>query len=300
MSEPSERNPLGGLARSIDHLFASRDAPDSDVPDAVPSADGVPDPAERMLHPAVRLVAELGIERDEDRRLALVDELARAGLPAAHALADGLARTDDRFARRVYLDALISLAPVSLPVVEAMMDDPRWFVVRNGAAVLGEVGGERALELLVVALGRPEARVRREALLALAKMGGDDAGQLALGMLEDQDTDVRAAAAQAVGALGVQKAVKPLMRMLQDEDDPDLTLVALHALGQLRDPGAVHAIERHAVGSFLRRPPPDIRVAAYQALRHIGTPHARRLLNQAVDDRDSAVKAEVRRLLGMR
>jgi HEAT repeat protein len=89
------------------------------------------------------------------------------------------------------------------------------------------------------------------------------------------------------------------MAMLEHEDDPDLTVAALHSLGLLEDPAAVQAIERHAVGSFLRRPPQDVRIAAYRALRHIGTPRARRLLNQAVDDRDPSVKAEVRRLLGM-
>lgn len=295
MSDTPERS---GLARSIDQLFTSgRGARDGDaraLEDAPLATDGG-----AMLHPAVPLVAELARERDDERRHAIVDELARLGEPGADAIADALGQTEDRFARSVYLDALISLAPVSLRVVEEMMDDPRWFVVRNGSFVLGEIGGPRAVELLVGALARPEPKVRREVVLALAKAGGDDAGQLVFGMLDDPATTVRVAAVSAVGALGVQRAVKPLMRMLEEEDDPDLLLAALHALGHLRDPAAVHAIEHHAVGSFLRRPPRDLRIAAYGALRHIGTPHARRLLNQAVDDRDPAVKAEVRRLLGM-
>ncbi len=295
MSDTPERS---GLARSIDQLFTSgrgtRDGAARALEDTTVATD-----EGAMLHPAVPLVAELGRERDDDRRHAIVDELARLGEPGADAIADALGQTEDRFARSVYLDALISLAPVSLRVVEEMMDDARWFVVRNGSFVLGEIGGLRAVELLVGALARPEPKVRREVVLALAKAGGDDAGQLVFGMLDDPATTVRVAAVSAVGALGVERAVKPLMRMLAEEDDPDLLLAALHALGHLRDPAAVHAIERHAVGSFLRRPPRDLRIAAYGALRHIGTPHARRLLNQAVDDRDPAVKAEVRRLLGM-
>ena len=295
MSDTPERS---GLARSIDQLFSTgrgtRGGEARTLEDGPLEAG-----ATAMLHPAVPLVAELGRERDDDRRHAIVDELARLGEPAADAIADALGQTEDRFARSVYLDALISLAPVSLRVVEEMMDDPRWFVVRNGSFVLGEVGSPRAVELLVGALARPEPKVRREAVLALAKAGGADASQLVFGMLDDPSTTVRVAAVSAVGALGVERAVKPLMRILAEEDDPDLLLAALHALGHLRDPAAVHAIEHHAVGSFLRRPPRDLRIAAYGALRHIGTPHARRLLNQAVDDRDPAVKAEVRRLLGM-
>ncbi|MEX2472109.1 MAG: HEAT repeat domain-containing protein [Gemmatimonadota bacterium] len=295
MSDTPERS---GLARSIDQLFTTgRSARDDEPPTGGNGA--VEAEGSAMLHPAVPLVAALGRERDDDRRHAIVDELARLGEPAADSIADALAQTEDRFARSVYLDALISLAPVSLKVVEEMMDDPRWFVVRNGSFVLGEIGSPRAVELLVGGLARPEPKVRREAVLALAKAGGVDASQLVFGMLDDPATTVRVAAVSAVGALGVERAVKPLMRMLDQEDDPDLLLAALHALGHLGDPAAVRAIEHHAVGSFLRRPPRDLRIAAYGALRHIGTPHARRLLNQAVDDRDPAVKAEVRRLLGM-
>ncbi len=293
MSETPDRNKLGGLARSIDALFS---APRDGLPES--GSDG-PSAEEGMFHPAVPIVAKLGHERDDHRRHDLVDALARLGEPAVDVLASALTQTDDRFARKVYLEAMISLAPVSLSVIEEMMEDPRWFVVRNGTYVLGEVGGPRSVELLMGALANPEAKVRREGVLALAKIGGEDAAQLVYGMLEDPATTVRVAAVSAVGALGVARAVKPLMKMLEDEDDPDLLLAALHALGHLKDPAAVHAIERHAVGSFLRRPPPDLRIAAYQALRHIGTPHARRVLNRGVDDRDAAVKTEVRRLLGM-
>ncbi|MDZ7780501.1 MAG: HEAT repeat domain-containing protein [Gemmatimonadota bacterium] len=285
MSEASERPRGGGLARSIDAFFTGSDEKAS--------------PASQPADPATRLVAELAVEREEERREELFDACARLGLRAARALADALATTEDRFARRAYSDALIRMGADGLPVVEEMMDDPRWFVVRNGVSILGEVGGERAVELLTGALARPEPKVRRDALLALAKQGGSDAGQLAYGMLDDPTAMVRAAAATAAGELGVERAVRLLQRMLANEDDPDVTLAVLHALGRLADPGAVQAIERQAVGSFLRRPPPDVRIAAYRALRHIGTPRARRLLNQAVDDRDPAVKAEVRRLLGM-
>ena len=55
--------------------------------------------------------------------------------------AKALASTDDRFARRVYVETLIAIGRPCMPVLESMMEDPRWFVVRNGVAVLGEVGG---------------------------------------------------------------------------------------------------------------------------------------------------------------
>jgi HEAT repeat protein len=298
MSEVSERNPLAGLARSIDALFSAREeiAGASEVSGNGATRGAI---ASDGRAEAERLVAALALERDDARRRSLIDQCASLGMPAALALSDALARTNDRFARRIYLDVLSAMGPACMPVVVDMMEDARWYVVRNGVWILGEIGGERAVGFLTRALARPEAKIRRDALLALAKLGGADAGQLALGMLDDPDRNVRIAAASAVGPLGVSRAVKPLIAMLEDEDDPDLTVAALHSLGLLKDPGAVQAIERHAVGSFLRRPARDVRIAAYRALRHIGTPRARRLLNQAVDDRDPSVKAEVRSLLGM-
>lgn len=298
MTEVSERSQLGGLARSIDALFSSRNGSDA-VADGTEATSSVGDATPEARAEADRIVAALATERDDQRRQELLDACRRLGLPAAVALARALGSTEDRFARRAYLEAMIAMGGTCMPVVADMMEDSRWFVVRNGVAILDEIGGDEALGLLTGALARPEPKVRRDALLALAKVGGPDAGQLAYGMLDDPDRTVRAAAAAAVGSLGVARAVRPLVTMLEEEDDPELTVAALHALGLLADPGAVQAIERHAVGSFLRRPPPDVRIAAYRALRHIGTPRARRLLNQAVDDRDLFVKAEVRRLLGM-
>ena len=60
------------------------------------------------------------------------------------------------------------------------------------------------------------------------------------------------------------------------------------------------AIEKHAVRELFAKPRTNVRIAAYQALNHIGTPHARRLLNQAVSDKDPEVKRVVKELLHIR
>jgi HEAT repeat protein len=301
MSDALEGRQLGGIARSIDALFRMPVAPEAGV-ERGGAEEHTAASAEilEVRDPVVlELVDELGRARDEDRRQVLTAACVSHGVHAAEVLGEALARTDDRFARRAYVEALVALGGAAGPVMEGMVQDPRWYVARNGISVLAEVGGTHAIEWLTGALARSEAKVRREALLALARIGGEDAGQLASGMLRDPDVSVRIAAATAVGQLGTQRAMKTLVVMLEEEDDPDLIIAVLHALGQLRDPAAVHAIERHAVATFLRRIPADVRIAAYGALRKIWTPHARRLLNQAVDDRDVAVKAEVRNLLGM-
>jgi len=247
---------------------------------------------------ASRLVAKLGATRDEDRRAELTLVCQRVGHEAALAVADALSDTTDRFARRSLLDCMVSMGQAGMTVVEGMAEDGRWFVVRNALAILGEVGGDRAVELIVTTLAHTDARVRREALIALAKVGGEDAGQLVYGMLEDTDPDVRLAAAVAAGTLKVERALRPLLVLLEDEEDDDVSVGILHALGQLGDPGAVLAIEKRAVGSFFSKPPTAVRIAAFRALHNIGTPHAKGLLEAAVDDKDPEVRGAVRQLMG--
>lgn len=288
-----EANALDVLADSVERLTLGAGDPPDEASVAM---------AQTLLTPAVasRIAAYLGNARDEERRGELVRLCKLLGHDMALAIADALSGTQDRFARRTFLDTMVALGPAAMPIVEKMAEDSRWFVVRNALAVLGEVGGERSVELIISTLAHTDARVRREALLALTKVGGEDAGMLVYGMIDDPDPDVRLAAAMAAGALKVERALRPLLALLESENDPDVVVGILRALGQLGDPGAVNTIEKRAVGSFFSRPPADVRIAAYRALHNIGTPHAKSLLIQAADDKDPAVKGAVRQLLGMR
>ena len=247
---------------------------------------------------ASRFAVLLGSERDEGRRAQLTQVCKAIGLEMAIAISDALSDTTDRLARRTLMEAMIAMGSTGMVVIEQMIEDSRWFVVRNGLVILGEVGGDRAVELVTSSLAHTDARVRKEALLALARVGGEDAGMLVHGMLEDPNPEACLAAVMAAGALKVERALKPLLRLLEDEDDADVTVGVLRALGQLGDPGAVNLIEKRAVGSFFSRPPADVRIVAYRALLSIGTPHARELVDRAADDKDPEVKRAVRDMLG--
>ncbi len=160
---------------------------------------------------ASRIAARLGAERDEERKEQLTAVCKAIGLEMAMAISDALSDTNDRHARRAFMEAMVELGSTGMVVVEQMIEDPRWFVVRNAVAILGEVGDERAVELITSSLAHTDARVRREALLSLAKVGGEDAGMLVYGMLEDPDAEVRLAAAMAAGELKVERALRPLL-----------------------------------------------------------------------------------------
>lgn len=285
-----EKLALDPLADALERLaHAAGDPPDVEILDL----------AQDIMHPAVasRIVQRIGNERDEERRASYVQVSKRLGKPMALAFKGALTGATDDTARRAYYDNLLALGDVSRPIIEAMVEDDNRFLVRNGVALLGELGGERATGLVTSALADTDPRVRKEALLALAKVGDETSAPLVLGLLDDGDKDVRLAAAVAAGELGVERAQRRLIAMLDETEEADARVTVLRALGQLADPGAVQAIEKLAVRSLFSKQPTEVRIAAYQALHRIGTPHARQLIQAALSDKDPAVQAAVRKLL---
>ena len=287
-----ERLALDPLADAVERLvFAAEGAPD----------DPAVEMAARVVHPAVasRLVQRMAMEEDEGRRADYITLAERLGTVMANAFKGALTEATDSRTRRVCYDGLIAMGDEARPVIDAMVEDDNSFLVQNGVSILGELGDEGAVQLVTSALANPDFRVRREALMSLAKLGGEDSGQLIMASLEDPDATVRAAAAEAAGTLRLERALRPILALLEDtglsgDEKAAVQVQALKGLGALGDPGAVQAIEKRAVGSRFRKPPTEVRVAAYEALRAIGTPHARELIEKAKDDKDPVVRTTVR------
>lgn len=242
---------------------------------------------------AEHLAARLGNDRNPEVRETLTEVARVHPERLAPALAGALADAPDRGVRRALVDALQKLGAPGRSAVLELLDDPRWFAVRNGIALLSELEDPEVVSSLVVPLAHEDPRVRKAAVLALAQIGGEEAGMLLLGMLEDADGDVRSAAVMGVGTLRVEKAQRTLQNLLEEDDREEVQIQLLKALGQLGDPGAVSLIERRAVGSMFSRPARPIRIAAYRALHAIGTPHARKLLEAALADKDAGVRESV-------
>jgi HEAT repeat protein len=274
----------------------------SELAGTSPGPEEVLDLARDLSTPAVasHLVARLASTRSEEEKEHLTGIIGSLGGEVGLALADALGEARDRYQRRNLVDAMVALGPTGQALAEGMLDDSRWYVVRNGVTVLGEVGGEGAVAHLTGTLANPDPRVRKEAVWALAKLGGEDSAMLLLGMLEDGDAEVRSMAARSLGVLRIEKAVRPLLNLLESEEEEDVQIEGLRALGQIGDPGAVPQIEKRAVGGIFSRPTQEIRIAAYRALAGIGTPHAVGLLEKATNDSDSGVRTVAQALLAKR
>lgn len=288
-----EENVLEPLIDATEQL--ARSAPAQD-----PSHVGI-QLTQLLTTPAVSagLALRLAAARDEQRRTELLEMVKRLDEEVAVALAAALAGAEDRAARRNLVDGLVAMGDLGLAQAEQMVQEGNdWGVVRNGVNILGELGGERAVAHLMDTIQHHRPQVRRETISALARIGGENAVLLLMGRLDDEDEGVRATAVRALGNLGSDRVVKTLLQRLDDEESDEVIQEILRALGQLGDPGAVSAIEKRAVGSFLRRPPSEVRVAAYRALALIGTPHAKSVIQDGTDDKDAEVRALCRSLAG--
>ena len=288
-----EQRELDPVARAVAAItLAAGDPPD---PSMYTVAEAI------MSGPVLgRLASHMGRERDEQRRTEYFAVCRTIGADMAVAVRADLADNTDRLARRIHCQALVEMGEPGRAVIEEMAVDENRFLVRNAVSILGDQGGGRAVELCTSALANPDARVRKEALRSLAKLGDPESGQIVVGLLDDPDAEVRMAAAVTAGELRVERALKPLIAMLDATKDPDEALPLIRALGRIADPGAVASIEKHTVPSLFSKPRTDVRIACYRALNEIGTPHARRLLNQAINDKDTTVKSAVKEILGIR
>lgn len=246
---------------------------------------------------AMRIATRLGEDRDQEAREALKDVIRVHSTLLLPALTEALAEAPDRSVRRAVMDALPEMPDLGREVALRLLEDDRWFALRNGVVLLGELGGEDAVQALTAPLGHEDPRVRRDTVTALSKLGGENAGLLLLGMLEDGALEVRAAAATGVGLLRVTRAQRPLEQMLDREDSEDVLVPVIRALGQLGDPGPVPALEKRATGSLFKRPPRNVRIAAYRALAAIGTPHARSVVRNGAGDKDPEVQNAVGMIL---
>jgi HEAT repeat protein len=228
----------------------------------------------------------------------LVDLVAALGTEMADVLAQALTEASDRSHRDRYLEVLSGMGRGASGAVEDMIGDARWFVVRNGVRLLPEVAGGRAVEHLARALGHHDPRVRTEAARALARVAGDRAVRLLLTMLGDPDEAVRSATVDALGTAGGREVVPALLDRLGVETEANVQVEILRALGRIGDPRAVPSLSRRVTtGSFLVGQT-DVRLAAVRALWALGTPEARTVVMQALEDPDPDVRGAARTLLG--
>jgi HEAT repeat protein/cyclophilin family peptidyl-prolyl cis-trans isomerase len=155
-------------------------------------------------------------------------------------------------------------ADTFLAALAGLEADPEWTVRVAVAAALGGLPAERSLPKLTAMLQDRDGRVIPAVLSALASTGAPGVDRVLLERLRSDDFVVRTAAAAALADLKVVSAVQPLVEAFRAADS-DVTYVA--------------------------------RAAILGALARLDAAAARPLLQEALKDRDWAVRVRARALL---
>src|SRR6266576_3472838 len=224
-------------------------------------------------------------------RAAAVAALQRGGAAGVEVLMDVLAAAPTGGERRAVFDALKHMTEGTDQLVH-MLEHSQWFVVRNVAELIGELGMDDAVPALGKCLDHEDERVRKAVGLALAKIGTRGAAEPLRRALRDRSQEVRMQVAVGIGGRKSSALAMPLVVAMEEEKDEAVVRELILALGRIGSPDAVQALIKWAqpTGRFFGRKPSELRVAAVEGLRLAAGPAALGTLEGLSDDGDRAVR----------
>jgi HEAT repeat protein len=224
--------------------------------------------------------------------------LSLAGETGADVLIDNLIGSEVPGERRVFLEALRQ-CPAAVNSLLHLLSDERWYVVRNAAALLGELGHGEADKRLVELMSHRETRVRQAVAVALGRLATSRSLLALLQGLNDTSPDVRLQAVHAIAAARNPRAVPWLIEALDHEQDVDVQSALVAALGAVpTEDGIARLVRAAEAGGMLVRKPTALRLRAIEALADAGTPSARQALQLLLQDRDREIRVAAEQAVG--
>ncbi|MEW5701545.1 MAG: HEAT repeat domain-containing protein [Candidatus Zixiibacteriota bacterium] len=191
-----------------------------------------------------------------------------------------LGTLEHRPARMMVCDFLGKHGRETVDLIGGFIYDKRWYVARNVAMILGEIGHERGLMFLRKSAKHSDPRVRLETLRAVQRMHVPEAERILRDFLEDSDDSLRCRALRALGQRPGSCSPEWLKEKLDTESltgkDPAELRELLTAYARLGGGEAVESLNRLAhrspmLGRARWRP---VRLAAIWALGASTDPRA--------------------------
>ena len=266
--------------------------------ESVPEASGVRRQyaiALRRAYTKTALDALVRLLSEPKYRADAVVALRRGGAGGVEVLMDLLVAAPTMDERRSAFDALRHMTEGTEQLVHAL-EHREWFVVRNVAELLGELGIDDAVPALARRLEHEDERVRKAVALALAKIGTRAAVEPLRRALHDASPEVRMQVALGIGGQKSAALAMPLVVAMDEEKDEAVLRELILALGRIGSPDAVQALIKcsQPAGRIFGRKAASLRLAAVEGLRLAATPAARGTLDGLADDGDKQVRAAAR------
>ncbi|TPW15396.1 MAG: hypothetical protein FD129_901 [bacterium] len=257
--------------------------------------------------------AILTTSTDETRREALCEALNRTIVAAPDseegylsairpegvtALCELLGVVESRRGRMALVNTLVRIGRGNLDILLSHLRDERWYVVRNILLVLGRMKATVAVRHIQPLVTHEDLNVRREALAALSQIGDGEAVDALLALLRDSDPRIRVSAARSLSHLG-KRAVNPLLQIILANDFDSRPLEErrgfFESLGRTNSPDVLPFLKM-LLGKkplFKKKEAEEMRVCAVEALARMRGPQVKALLDLALTDPSSIVRAAV-------
>jgi len=177
-----------------------------------------------------------------------------------------------------------------------LVASPHWFVRRNAAEILGEIGAAEAVPLLQPLLRGEDARVIQAAVRALSNIQDPSAARCVHTVLRAATGDLRRAVVAALVAERDPRVVPLLGRILDESDvlgaDHSIVLETLGVVGVLGGDQAIPAVDRvmRTTRWFARARVRAVKTASLATLRQIGTAAAASSVARAEADGDRLLR----------
>ena len=229
---------------------------------------------------------------DQARFFALTVSIGRPALDLACSVMALASKSRTRAAACTMLCYLCNDEP---ELLAPYVIDSRWYVARNAAFVLGQIGGPAVMRLLELASQHPEPRVRRQVVSSLGGVPADKRLPILLAQLDTRDPQLLAATLKMLTRTTNPTVARAILRQIEAPDfesrSEENQRALFGALGEVADDTAVPALTQllHKGGWFARRT--TERLAAARTLQKIGSVMALAGLDAALRSRNEAVRA---------
>ena len=209
-----------------------------------------------------------------------------------------LKNSNDRIERLTLIEILVRAEnkSVGLLLEELVMQNP-WFVVRNVVLILGRVGNPIATGFLKKALTHEDLRVKKEAFHSILKFKNSNVEDIVGGLLDSPNFDTQCRAVRILGKLKSEKNSYKLRKILvrrrktvQEEFKPIYSYVC-HSLGKIKDVESVLILLDIAKPKLFSKKwtTPKFRASACWALGKIGGNRAYEALEKLKSDSEIIV-----------
>jgi HEAT repeat protein len=223
---------------------------------------------------------------DDQAWQAIRELITRVGPSTIDALKAVMLVENDTTASTRAADLIVAFGRPGVSRLATLVSDPRWFVQRTGARLLGRIAAPEGVPLLQPLVRKPDPRVAREAISALGNIDDPSAARAIHMVLRAASGELRGVVVDALVADRDPRVVPMLARILDESEalgkDHEVVLETLSALAKIPGDAAIPALVKTVGcrGFFGRAKRRAVKERGVAALAAIGSPKAAAALEE--------------------